>query len=130
MKKSKHDDSLELARYIAKIADDKVAHDIVILNVGPLTSYANYLIIISATNDRQVKAIADHIGETVSKERSRKPLGIEGTKACEWVLLDYGDIVIHVFHEQARARYDLEGFWTEAEQIDLGFKASGNSHMA
>ena len=94
----------------------KKALDVVILNVGGLTSLADTFIICSGRSNRQVSAIADYI-RTDLKKQGVAPLSVEGLQEGHWVLMDYGDIVIHVFYDDVRRFYDLEGLWSDAPRI-------------
>ena len=95
---------------------DKKATDVLVLQVAPLTSVADYLVIGSADSDRQASAIADHIDGTLSRAGS-KPLGIEGTRSSQWVLMDFGDVVVHIFRNDIREHYALERLWADAKRI-------------
>ena len=97
---------------------DHKAIDLVILEVKNLSSFTDYFIICSGNSDRQVQAIAAHIEEKLGKEGLR-PLSIEGKREGRWVLLDYGDVVIHVFYQPVREFYDLERLWSDAPRIEL-----------
>ena len=94
----------------------KKALDVVILNVGELTSLADTFIICNGHSNRQVTAIAEHI-RTALKKEDIVPLSIEGLREGHWVLMDYGNVVIHVFHDPVRRFYDLEGLWADAPRI-------------
>ncbi len=94
------------------------ALELVVLDVRGLTSVADTFIICSGRSNRQVTAIAGHIKNDLKKHGIR-PLSIEGMKEGHWVLLDYGHIVIHVFHEPVRDFYDLEGLWVDAKRISF-----------
>lgn len=94
----------------------KKAIDLVVLDVRELTSVADAFIVCSGRSNRQVQAIAEHVQRTLKKER-KKPLSIEGTREGHWVLMDYGDVVIHVFYEPVRKFYDLEGLWVDAGRV-------------
>lgn len=89
----------------------------VTLDMRPLSSMADYLVIASGTNDRQVQAIADRIVDGVAKKQKRKPLGIEGTENAHWILVDYGDVICHVFLDTARDFYRLEDMWYDARRV-------------
>ena len=105
----------ELARKIAVLALDKKALDVVILDVRGMTSYADYFVIASGESDRQVTAIGEHIEVSLKKENdSERPIGTEGRETGNWVLLDYGEVVAHLFFNEQRAFYDLEGLWADA----------------
>jgi ribosome-associated protein len=97
---------------------DKKALDVQVLHVAPLTSVADYLVIGSAESDRQTRAIADHIDDTLSR-MGQRPLSIEGTTTGQWVLLDFGDVVAHIFRQDARAHYGLERLWSDAKEIPI-----------
>ena len=93
------------------------AIDVVILEVRELASFADTFIICSGRSHRQVSAIAEFI-EHHLKEQGITPLGVEGLQEGHWVLMDYGDVVIHVFYEPVRISYDLEGLWSDAKRIE------------
>ena len=95
---------------------DKKATDVLVLQVAPLTSVADYLVIGSADSDRQASAIADHINGILTLAGSRAR-SIEGARNSQWVLMDYGDFLVHVFMDEARAFYDLEHLWNDAPRI-------------
>jgi ribosome-associated protein len=109
-------DSLEKFLFCAKLAHDKKARNLVILELKGVSSLADYFIICSGTSDRHVQAIASHI-EISLKEKGSFALGIEGFRAGRWVLLDYDDVIIHVFQEKEREFYDLESLWNECPRI-------------
>jgi ribosome-associated protein len=89
-----------------------------ILDVGKLTSVADYLVLCSGGSDRQVRAIADQIDDSLVQQRIH-PLSIEGTSTSQWVLMDYGDVVVHIFRTDLRTHYALERLWGDAKQIRL-----------
>ena len=97
--------------------DKKATHPVVI-DVRGLTSYADYFVLLSGSSDRQVLAIADAVTDAL-REMGQRPLGIEGADRGQWVLIDYGDVLVHVFHEEARAFYDVDGLWADARRIDV-----------
>lgn len=98
----------------ARAADSKGATDVVVLEVGPVSAVASYFVICSAATDRQVRAIADAVEEGVAEVAGQRPLGVEGRDTLEWVLLNYGDLLVHVFRQETRAFYDLERLWADA----------------
>ena len=104
-----------LARKIAHLLSDKKALDIVILDVRGMTSYADYFVVASGESDRQVSAMAEHVLVKV-KEDGVRPIGTEGTETGQWVLLDFGEVVVHLFLAEMRAHYDLEGLWADAQR--------------
>jgi ribosome-associated protein len=97
---------------------DKKATDVLVLQVAPLTSVADYLVIGSADSDRQASAIADHIDGILSRSGSRAR-SIEGTRSSQWVLMDYGDVVVHIFRHDIREHYALERLWADAKRITV-----------
>ncbi|MBI5344137.1 MAG: ribosome silencing factor [Deltaproteobacteria bacterium] len=102
---------------IAGFAIGKHAKDVVILNVKKLSTVADYLVICSADSERQVAAIADAIEDGMRKKNAR-PMGVEGAKAGRWALMDFNDVVAHIFHEPVRRFYDLDGLWADAPRIE------------
>jgi len=90
-----------------------------VLDVGEVLGITDSFVITSGSNDRQVKTIAEEIEHRVGEATGEKPLHTEGLDTLRWVLLDYGDVVIHVFHEQARDFYDLERLWADVPRRDL-----------
>lgn len=111
--------SAELARLAALAADDKRAKQVVILDISPISPVADYFVICHGSSSVQVKAIVDQIAEKVREEDGRHPHHVEGYANARWVLLDYGDVVIHVFHEQEREFYNLERLWGDAKMVEL-----------
>jgi len=101
-----------------KAAIEKKAQDPVLLELKGITSFTDYFLLCSGKSDRQVQAIAQGIEETLRK-RGIRPLGQEGTQEGKWILIDYEDVVVHIFLEPVRRFYDLEGLWIEAPRIDL-----------
>ena len=97
---------------------DKKATDALILQVAPLTSVADYLVIGSADSDRQASAIADHIDGILSRSGTR-PLSIEGRRSSQWVLMDFGDVIVHIFRQDVRKHYALERLWADAKRIAI-----------
>jgi len=103
---------------MAELANDKKAVDTVILELKELSTIADYFVICSGDNTAQIKAIAESIDEYFSKKKVF-PIGKEGLDFARWVLIDYGDIVIHIFNQEARGYYDLEKFWIDAPRINI-----------
>ena len=101
-----------------RAASDKKAHDLVALDLRPVASFTEFFVIGSAANVRQVQAIADEVVERLKKQGTRA-LRIEGYNSAEWVLIDYGDFIFHVFEEKARRFYDLERLWRDAARVQL-----------
>jgi ribosome-associated protein len=107
-----------LAGRLAAIADDKKATDLVALDVRSLVSYTDYLVICTARNERQAKAIHDEVYHQLKRD-GWLPARVEGEREAEWVLMDYLDAVLHVFTPEPRERYRLETLWGEAGQLEL-----------
>lgn len=107
-----------MALAIARAMLDKKATDVLILQVAPLTSVADYLVIGSADSDRQASAIADHADGILSRVGS-KPLSVEGARSSQWVLMDYGDVIAHIFRQDVRKHYALERLWVDAKRIAI-----------
>jgi ribosome-associated protein len=100
-----------------KIIKERKAIDPVLFEVGKLTSIADFFLIASGHSSRQVQAISRHVSERM-REEGFKPYGVEGVQEGHWVLMDYGDVVIHLFYQPVREIYDLEGLWIEAPRIE------------
>jgi ribosome-associated protein len=99
-------------------AEAKKAFDIRVLNLQPVTSFTDYFVICSVANIRQGQAVCDEIGLAL-KNRGERTTSVEGYDTGEWILMDYGDFLVHIFSETARAYYDLERLWRGAERVDL-----------
>ncbi len=95
------------------------ALDVVVLDLRGLASFADTFIICSGRSHRQVSAIAESVQQDL-KAKGINSLGIEGLREGHWILMDYGDVIIHVFYAPIRTYYDLEGLWSDAERIELG----------
>ena len=121
------DPSLDLAQTCAALALEKKADDVVILQVAELTSYADYFVIAAAASERQAQAIARNISDEL-RRRGKHPLSTDGLEQGNWVIVDYGSVVVHVFMESARAYYDLDGFWIDAPRVDVD-EGRGAGHL-
>lgn len=111
-------DNREKVFLCARAALDHKAVDLVILEVKNISSFTDYFVICSGNSDRQVQAIAAHIEEKLAKGEIH-PLSIEGKREGRWILLDYGDVVVHVFYQPVREFYDLERLWSDAPRVEL-----------
>jgi ribosome-associated protein len=109
----------ERIRAAVHAAGEKKALDVVVLDLREVASFTDFFVIASGTNVRQVQAIADAVQEYLRKELRVKPARVEGYNSAEWVLLDYGDFILHVFEEKARRFYDLERLWRDAARVAL-----------
>lgn len=101
------------------MALEKKANKLVIFDVRGTCSYTDYIMICDGRSSRQVKTIGSHIEVQMKSEEGPKPFGVEGMDRGHWVLIDYGDIVIHIFYEPVRSFYDLDGMWSTARKIEL-----------
>ncbi len=110
--------SRETALLTAEAADDKKASGILILDLRALTYIADYFVICSGSNPAQVGAVSDWIDQTLAKTGVH-PSHIEGKAEASWVLMDYGDVVVHIFDEQARFYYNIEKLWGDAPRVPL-----------
>lgn len=116
------DAAREIAVAIAVAALDKKAHALEILDVAGKVDYADFLVLMSGKSDRQVAALAQGIEEALRK-KGKRALSIEGLPHAIWVLMDFGDVVVHVFQEDSRQLYDLDGLWMDAKRIPLPAEA-------
>ncbi|MEE9254183.1 MAG: ribosome silencing factor [Pseudomonadales bacterium] len=101
---------LALRDTVVRALEDRKGRDIVTLNVSRVTDVTDFMVIASGTSNRHVRALVDRVVES-SKERGVRPMGVEGRDTPEWVLVDLGDVVVHVMQPQSRQFYDLEGLW-------------------
>ncbi len=118
MDRLKPPSSWDKALLCTAFALDKKAYDLELLHVAALTSLADYFLICTGRSDTQVRAIAQHIEEKLG-EAGIRPLSREGHSRGQWVLLDYADVVVHVFYQPIRTFYDLEGLWMKAPRVEL-----------
>ncbi len=102
----------------ARAADAKQAREVVVLDVGDVLALCGWFVIASGANQRQVKAICDEVEQQVHQSGGPKPRRIEGLQDRQWVLMDYGDVVVHVFQQEQREFYDLERLWADVPRID------------
>jgi len=114
----KENRSRELALAIGHSALDKKALDVEIIDVTGKVDYADFVVVMSATSDRQANAIAKNIDTELSRQGT-KANSIEGLPQGAWVLMDYGDVVVHIFHQDTRGYYDLEALWYDAERVQV-----------
>ena len=111
------DDLLDLVQLAAAVADDKKANDPVIIDVGDVFSVSDYFVVVSGSNPRQVAAIVDAVEEEIKKVGGPSPIRVEGAESREWVLMDYGPFVVHVFHQEQRDFYQLERLWGDRPRV-------------
>ncbi len=101
----------------ARAADAKGGRDVVVLHVGPVLAVCEHFVIASGSNTRQVRTIAEEVEDRVAKAGGPRPIRVEGKNDLQWVLLDYGDLVVHVFLEETRQYYDLERLWSDVPRV-------------
>ena len=112
------DPARDTALAVAAAGLDKQAEDVLIFDVRGLSSYADYLVIMTADSDRQAGAIADHVDQRL-KEAGHAKIAVEGYETGNWIIVDYGDVVTHVMGRETRAFYDLEGLWADAPRVQV-----------
>lgn len=110
------DENVKLA---LRSAGEKKAVNTVALDLREIASFTEFFVITGGTNQRQVQAIADEIEEQLKKQLGQRPVRVEGYNTAEWVLMDYGDFVVHIFDQKAREFYDLERLWRDAKRVEL-----------
>jgi ribosome-associated protein len=110
---------LQLALAAARTAADHKGKEIAVLDLRALTSEFDYFVIATGTSRRQLHAMSEEIDHTLERDLEDHRLGIEGFAESRWILLDYGSVVIHLFDQEARAYYDLENLWANANRVDL-----------
>ncbi len=111
--------SQERALLCAAYALEKKAFNVRILQVKEISSLTDYLLLASGRSDRQVQAVAEAVRLGLKKEHASPPIAVEGMKEGRWVLIDYGDVMVHIFQEPVRDFYDLDGLWSEAHELTI-----------
>ncbi|MBO5737778.1 ribosome silencing factor [bacterium] len=109
--------SYKFACVLARFLDEKIAKDISILNISNVSSFADYFVICSAPSNTQVKSLTENLSDKVKQTFSRLPLGKENDAKNRWNLIDYGDVVIHILHQDDREAYAIEKFWNHAYSV-------------
>ena len=110
--------TLDKALISLKLIKERKAINPILFKVDELTSITDYFLIVSGSSSRQVQAICRHLRRGL-RDRGVKPLGVEGEREGQWILMDYGDLVIHCFYEPIRDYYDLEGLWIDAPRVGI-----------
>ncbi len=118
--------SKEIAYLIAEAADDKKAQDIVLLQVTKVSYLTDYFVVVTGFSQPQLRAICDSIEQKVAENLEREPIRIEGKTDGRWVLIDYGEVIVHIFLPEEREFYNLEAFWGHADRIDYGVESTLN----
>lgn len=111
--------SYKFACVIARYLDEKIAKDISILNISNVSSFADYFVICSAQTNTQVKALTENLADKVKTTFSRLPIGKENDIKNRWNLIDYGDVVVHILHQEDREAYAIEKFWNNAFRVPV-----------
>lgn len=109
----------ENIRLALACAADKKAVNTVVLDLREIASFTEFFVITGGTNQRQVQAIADEIQEQLKKQLDSRPIRIEGYNTAEWILMDYGDFIAHIFDQKSREFYDLERLWRDARKVEI-----------
>ena len=112
-------ESLELAHRCVQFARDKKALDPIILDLNGISSICDYLVICSAQSEPQIKAIVNGVEKSLKEDFGRQPLAVDGFPTSQWVVMDFGDVMFHVFHDLKRPLYALEDLWSDAPQVPL-----------
>ena len=111
--------SLEKAKAIVKVLDEKKGRDIKLIEIKGLSTLGDYFVLASGGSNTQVKALADDVDEEMHKQFDIHPDRVEGMQNAEWVLMDYDDVMVHIFQEEPRQFYALERLWNDAPQVDI-----------
>jgi ribosome-associated protein len=114
-----HLEGIELARHCVEIALDKKALRPLILDLQEISTITDYLVICSAQSEPQLKAITNGVVKTLKDEFGRAPYAVDGFPASQWVVIDYGEVMLHLFHEDKRGVYALEDLWSDAKKVEL-----------
>lgn len=114
-----HEESYQIAQAAIMAADDRKAENIVLLAIGDVSSLADYFVIVSGLSKTQVRAIANAVEDAISEKMGRKPRNIAGLQDSTWVLLDYGDVIVHAMMDKEREYYGLEAFWGHAPKLEV-----------
>jgi ribosome-associated protein len=118
--------SKEKAVQLATAAHDKKALNVRVLDLAGVASFTDFFVIASGTSDRHARTIADAVLER-AHQLAEEPLGVEGKELGRWILVDLGDVILHIFQEEVRAYYDLERLWGEATTVELERAAGGSA---
>ena len=110
-------DALRIAKVVAQAADEKQATDVIVLDVGEILAITDLFVVASAGNKRQVRTICDAITDAVRRETGRSPLSSEGVTEQQWILIDYGSVVIHVFDDETRRFYEIERLYRDVPAV-------------
>ena len=112
-------EALGLARQCVAAAEDKKALEPVILDLREISTITDYLVICSAQSEPQIKAIANGVEQALKETLDRRPLAVDGFPTSQWIVIDYGEVMCHIFHENKRGHYALEDLWSDAPQVQV-----------
>lgn len=112
-------DTQSLVEEIAGLAWEKKAMGLRVLRVLELVNYTDWFVVMSARSDRHASSIREHIQDELKQRTGRRPMAVEGTEQNQWVIMDYGDAVVHIFFEPVRGFYELEQLWKDAPELEL-----------
>lgn len=115
-------DSLELARHVVDVVEDRKAEDIVLLDLRPDTIIADFFVIANGNSERQLRALSEYVKQDVKENLTELPYSIAGTPESGWIVLDYGDVVVHLFGAEQRDYYDIEGLWSGVGNVLLSIQ--------
>lgn len=118
-RRSDAESARKLALSIAEAGLDKKALNVEIIDVRGKVDYADFVVVMSGRSDRQVNAVAKGIQEHVKKKEKVECIGVEGLPQGHWVLMDFGDVIVHIFHQDTRGYYDLESLWIDAARVSV-----------
>jgi ribosome-associated protein len=117
VEKADRDKARQVALSVASVGLEHSALNVEIIDVRGKVDYADYVVVMSGRSDRLVSALARHIETELEKKHSERCIGVEGLPTASWLLMDYGDVVVHIFHEDTRGYYDLETLWLDAARV-------------
>lgn len=115
-------DPLELARHVVDVVEDRKAEDIVLMDLRPDTVIADFFVIANGTSERQLRALADYVKQDVKENLGKLPFSMVGTPESGWVVIDYSDVVVHLFNTHTRDYYDLESLWSKSGSVLLSIQ--------
>lgn len=118
----KVDKARKLQRWIHAALEDAKAHDIAVLDVRKVSDFTDYMVIATGTSNRHVQSTAERVVDTL-RQHGQRPVGVEGKQIGDWILVDFGDVVVHVMREQTRDFYNIEKLWSDAKRVVTGEKA-------
>ena len=113
------DPAHDLALTAARVVEETRGSDIVVLDLRKVTDVFDYFVIATGSSRRQMHAMADEVKQTVRREMEDTPRGVEGYEDSHWIVMDYGDVVVHLFDTESRAYWDLEHLWTDASRVEV-----------